>query len=92
VGFVGRAVIRQDPLDGDSAGGEPGHGPTQHGCLGFIAVDLGVGDPGVVVDDRVHVRRPDPGVTVRAARFVGPSRLGMVGLFRPVGAVAAGGE
>lgn len=62
VGFVGGSVVGEDPFNGDSEDGEPGHGPFQDGYCGgrgFVAVDLGVGDPGMVVNDRVHVGRAD---------------------------------
>ena len=45
-----------------AAGGEPGHGPAQHGDRGgggLIVVDLGVGDAGVVIDGGVHERSAD---------------------------------
>src|SRR5690606_24870399 len=63
VGLVGRSVVRQDALDGDAAVGEPGHRPAQDADRGLgplVVVDLGVGDAGVVVDDRVDERRAQP--------------------------------
>ena len=55
---VGAAVVGQHPLDGHTLPVEPLDGPHQHGrgCHGgFVVVDLGVGDAGVVVDDGVDV-------------------------------------
>jgi hypothetical protein len=64
---VGTAVVGQDPLDGDTAFGEPGHGPVEHTGSGeglLVVVDLGVGHAGVVVDNGVHEARPDFGVVL----------------------------
>ncbi|MDT5067000.1 MAG: hypothetical protein QOK02_3155 [Mycobacterium sp.] len=58
VGFVAGAVVGQDPLDVDSTHGEPGHCAAEDadGSVGgFVVMDLGVGHPGVVVDDGVYV-------------------------------------
>jgi hypothetical protein len=58
-GFVGGAVVGEDPVNGDAAVREPGHGPQQDpdgGRCGLVVVDLGVGDAGVIVDDGVEVR------------------------------------
>src|SRR5688572_28437243 len=74
VGAVGRAVVGQHPLHGDAAGGEPGHRPAQHadgGGSGLVVVDLGLGDPAVVVEHGVHERGADLGVVVRVARLAG---------------------
>ena len=62
VGPVGAAIVGQDPLDGDATVGEPVHGPVQdtdcsHG--GLVVVDLGVGNAGVVVDNRVDEGVPE---------------------------------
>jgi hypothetical protein len=80
-GAVGRAVVGQDPLDGHTAGREPVHRAVQDvDCSGgfLVIADLGIGDPGVVVDDRVDERGPEQ----RAAVFV-------AGLVRCRGAVPA---
>jgi hypothetical protein len=56
-------------LQGHAAGGELGHGALQDsdGCRGgFVVVDFGVSDAGMVVDDRVHERRPDQWIAVNA--------------------------
>ena len=48
VGLVGRAVVGQDPLDGDAAVGEPGDGSLEDSGRGdglLVVVDLGIGDP-----------------------------------------------
>jgi len=53
---VGGAAVGQDAFDGHAAGGEPGDSPVQdcgRGDRGFVGVDFGVGDAGVVVDDGV---------------------------------------
>lgn len=70
VGLVGGAVVGEDPFDGDAVGGEPGDGSAQHsdrGGRGFVVVDLGIGDAGVVVDDGVHERMSHEFVVVLAA-------------------------
>lgn len=56
MGPVGRAIVRHNRLNGDSAGCEPIDGPDQHRTWdegGLVIVDLGVGDPGVVIDHGV---------------------------------------
>ena len=53
--------------------GEPVHraGPdTDSGHGGFVVVDLGVGDAGVVVDDGVNECVPELGVVPLVLRFV----------------------
>jgi hypothetical protein len=53
VGAVAAAVIGQDALDADAAGGEPRVRAVQErGCgrRGLVIVDLGVGQAGVVID------------------------------------------
>lgn len=67
VGLVAGAVVPQDPFDGDPAHREPTHRPTQDpdrrlGC--FVIVDLGVGDPGVVIDHSMDKRLAQQHVTV----------------------------
>ena len=75
---VGRAVVGQHPLDDDAALSEPGHRVAQDGGGGgggLVVVDLGVGDPGVVIDHGVHERGPHLRVVVHAswlARGRGP--------------------
>jgi len=52
-GVVGHQPLRDDPVPGEvgeRSFEEAGHG---HGTL--IGMDLGVGEPGVIVDDRMHV-------------------------------------
>ena len=52
------AVVLEDPLDGDASLVEPLDSSYQdrgRGECGFVVVDLGVGDAGVVVDDGVDV-------------------------------------
>ena len=56
--LVGAAIVGQDPLDGGPVGVEPLNSPHQYGGRGeggFVVVDLGVGDAGMVVDDGVDV-------------------------------------
>jgi hypothetical protein len=56
VAAVAAAVVGQDPLDGDATGGEPGLGSGEEpdrGLAGLVRVDLGVGQPGVVIDGGV---------------------------------------
>src|SRR3954469_12582786 len=58
LGAVGRAVVGERPGHGDAAVGEPGLRPrpeVDHGLLALVGEDLGVGQPGVVVDDVVQV-------------------------------------
>lgn len=72
VGFLGRAVVGEDPLDPDAAGLEPGHCPAENPDRGdgfLVVMDLGVGDPGVVIDDAVNERGPDLGLTVFRSWF-----------------------
>lgn len=55
---VRAAVVGQDPLNGHPACVEPLDGPNEDrggGEGGFVVVDLGVGDAGMVVDDGVDV-------------------------------------
>jgi hypothetical protein len=63
------AVVGQDLLDDHAAGGEPGLGPGQEpgGSLaGLIGVDLGIGQPGVVIDGGVDEPMTDQWVVVAA--------------------------
>ena len=68
---VGRPVVGQDALDGDTAFGEPGHGPVEHCDRGeglLVVVALGVGEPGVVVDHGVHEAGADLGLVLAGLR------------------------
>ena len=70
---VGAAVVGQDPLDGDPVGVESLNSPHQHGrgCHGgFVVVDLGVGNAGVVVDHGVDVGLAHQRVVVLVLRLV----------------------
>ena len=71
---VGEGVVGQHPLHDHAVGGEERPGPTQEpraGPAALVGVDLGVGQPGVVVGGGVDelVADPDPAaaVTGRAA-------------------------
>jgi hypothetical protein len=78
VAAVAGAVVGQDPLDGDPAFGEPGTrpGPEPAGGPGLlIRVDLGVGQPGVVVDRGVQLA-----VAVARVAAVGAPAGRLVGL------------
>jgi hypothetical protein len=69
---VAAAVVRQHPLDGDAAGGEPGHRAAQDSSCGgreLVVVDLGVGQPAVVIDDGVDVGVADFWLAVGVARL-----------------------
>ncbi|GAB3248132.1 hypothetical protein GCM10027448_11320 [Nocardioides dilutus] len=71
MGHVGAAVVGEDFLDRHSSFGEPGDCAVEHGDRGdgeFVVMDLGIGDPGVVVDDRVHERSPDLGLAAGVLR------------------------
>ena len=81
VGLVAGAVVGQDAFDGDPAHREPTHCAAQDpdgGRGGFVVVDLGVGNPGVVIDDGVdkrvaqHIAVRAAAATGRAARFFLP--------------------
>jgi len=77
MGFVGRAVIGENPFDGDAAGSEPRDCPAQHSdrCRDrFVVVGLGMGNPGAVVDDGVHERLTDQRPTVPAAAAAASGR------------------
>src|SRR5699024_4347080 len=56
---VGEVVVGDYPLDlGDAVGGEVFGGAEHERCAGgalLVGQDLGVGQPGVVIDHRVHV-------------------------------------
>src|SRR5690606_28612780 len=78
VGPIRRSVVGQNALHNDSVFGEPRRGPLQHADRrgGFlIGADLGVGHPGVVVDDGVYERDSDLG-PVAVAAFTGASGSG----------------
>jgi len=56
---VAAAVVGQHAFDGHPSCGEPGDGSSEHaGCGGggLVVMDLGVGDPRVVVEDGVNKR------------------------------------
>lgn len=77
VGFVGGAVIGKDSFDHDAASRKPGHCPSKNvdrGGSGFVTVDLGIGDPGMVVDDGVNEAGPDKqaALVVRGTSSRGP--------------------
>src|SRR5690348_9383001 len=77
VGAVGGAVVGQHPPGGDAAVGEPSHRSAQYrgrGGRGLVVVDFGVGDAGVVVDDRVHERVTQQWSAGLAAAAAGVSR------------------
>ena len=62
MGPVAAAVVGQHALDGDTVLGEPGDRVLEdlgRGLLGFVVVGLDVGNPGVVIDDRVQVAGAD---------------------------------
>src|SRR5215468_10150681 len=57
-GSVAGAVVAEDALDGDPGGGVPGVRAAQERGGGFLALvgqDLGVGQPGVIVERGVQV-------------------------------------
>lgn len=58
VGTVGRSVVGQDSLHGDTVFGEPGHRAvldTYCGVGFLVGTDFGVRDTGVVIDHGVNV-------------------------------------
>jgi hypothetical protein len=60
---VGEGIVRHHPPDLDPALGEEGERPLEEGDAGLrplVGVDLGVGKPPVVVDDRVREVVTDP--------------------------------
>ncbi len=64
LGAIAGSVIGQDACDGDPMVGEegPSAGPEPgRGVLAFICEDLGIGEPGVVVDSVVQVGVAHPG-------------------------------
>lgn len=78
VRFVGRSVVGEDPLNCDATDGKPRHGTPEHSDCGgrcFIGVDLCIGEPGMVVDDRVDVSGSDQRLAVSAPRLVRGSGL-----------------
>ncbi len=71
---VGPGVVGQHPLHGHPVGGEPGHRAGEEACAGagfLIGEDLGVGQPGVIVEGGVDEGVAVP-VTVLAA--LGPAQ------------------
>ncbi len=89
VRLVAAAVVGQDPLDGDTAVGEPGDRILEdvgRGLFGLVFAGLDVGDAGVVVDDGVQVAGADERVVPLVAGLTGPfDRRGpiSVALLRP---------
>ena len=80
---IGATVVGQHPLHGDAAIGKPRHSPMQdpdRGDGGLVVVDLGVRDAGVVVNDGVHERVPEPGVVPLALRLTRCRRSVVVAL------------
>src|SRR5690606_31877700 len=77
IGAVGGPVVREHPLDGDAAIGEPGDSAFKHADSGdglLVRTDLGIGDTGVVIDDGVQKRGADTRPVVASA-FTSPARL-----------------
>ena len=64
---IGERVVRDDALDVvDSVLSEVRRGPDKNSSRGdalLIRVDLGVGQPGVIIDDRMNVVEFDPVAT-----------------------------
>ena len=78
-GFVAGAVVGEDPFAGDAVCSEPGDGavpePDRGGGL-FVVVDLGVDEPGAVINGGVDVAVADlfePFVVVGAASMKPPA-------------------
>lgn len=84
VRLVGAAIARQDPLNRDAARVEPLDRPDQHGGGGdggFVIMDLGVGDTGVVIDDGMDVGlayERVPPLVARLVRCVGAVLLALL--------------
>jgi hypothetical protein len=67
---VAAAVVGQDLVDDDAAGGEPDLGSGQEargGLAGLIRVDLGIGQPRMIVDGGVDETVADQRVVMAAA-------------------------
>jgi hypothetical protein len=80
---VGEGVVSQHPLDGDVVGGEEAAGPAQESCAGgatLVGQDLGIGQPGVVIDG---------GMDLVIARAVVPIPAAMLARVAAMDAVAA---
>ena len=74
VAAVAAAVVGQHPLDDHPAVGEPGVGSGQEPgrrLLGLVGVDLGIGQPGVVIDGGVDEPMASQRVMVAAAAAAG---------------------
>jgi hypothetical protein len=55
---VGKRIVGQHPLHGDPVSGVEGAGPAQEPGAGvglFVGEDLGIGQPGVVIDGGMHI-------------------------------------
>jgi hypothetical protein len=67
-------LFGQHPLDDHPAIGEPDLGPIQEphrGLASFVRVDLGIGQPGVIIHRRVDEPMPDQPVAIAAAVAAG---------------------
>ena len=84
--FIGRTVVGHDPLDRNAVAGEPGARTLQEGdgiFLALIGQELGVGQPGRIIDRHVQMLPPDapvpdhPGVVAgdAMAHTVDPAEL-----------------
>jgi len=76
VGHVGRPVVRQDSFDGDATLSEPRHRAAQDTDCGdgfLVGLNLGVGHPGMIVNDCVQECNSDPGSPIPRA-FAGSMR------------------
>jgi hypothetical protein len=74
IAAVAAAVVGQDSLDGDPASPEPALCAVQEpssGLAGLVAVDLGIGQPGVVINGGVDEAVAGQGVMVAAALAAG---------------------
>jgi hypothetical protein len=74
VAAIAGAVVGQDPLDDHAAFSEPGPGSAKEpsrGLAALIRVDLGVGQPGVVIDGGVDIPLTNQGVVMAAALSAG---------------------
>src|ERR1700722_5811057 len=90
-GAVAATVVGEDALDGDPGGGVPGGGAGQERGRGFLALvgeDLGIGEPGVVVQDGVQIAVAQLGVAVAVAAGAGSRGPVLLALCAPGGAPA----
>jgi len=88
---VGQGVVGHDPFDGrDAEGGEGLRGAAEEPGAGvglLVGVDLGVGQPGVVVDGAVHVVVADSG-----GGAAGAASVAVAAVDAPAAAVAEPAE